>query len=104
MEALANQLGLPRPVSLGTLIQDLNAPVNLNDLMIYFQGTDDKLWRINPDGSGGVNLGGYKTKSTPTVFGQYIYFQGTDNKLWRINIDGTGGIDLGGYVGNGEGS
>jgi hypothetical protein len=100
MEALANQLGLPRPVSLGTLIQDLDQPANLSDLMIYFQGTDDKLWRINPNGSGGVNLGGYKTKSTPTVFGQYIYFQGTDNKLWRINLDGNGGTDLGGYATN----
>ena len=33
--------------------------------MIYFEGTDNKLWRANPDGSAGINLGGYKTKSTP---------------------------------------
>ena len=65
--------------------------------MLYFQGTDDKLWRTNPDGSAGVNLGGYKTKSTPIAFGNYIYFQGTDDKLWRINLDGSGGVDLGGY-------
>ena len=65
--------------------------------MLYFQGTDNKLWRTNPDGSAGVNLGEYQTKSTPIAFGNYIYFQGTDDKLWRINLDGTGGVDLGGY-------
>jgi hypothetical protein len=48
---------------------------------IYFQGTGDKLWRVNPDGSGGTNLGGYKTKSTPFVFGAHLYFQGTDDAL-----------------------
>jgi hypothetical protein len=63
---------------------------------IYFQGTDDKLWRVNPDGSGGTNLGGYKTKSTPVVFGAHLYFQGTDDALWQINLDGTGGIHVGG--------
>ncbi len=68
--------------------------------MLYFQGTDNKLWRTNPDGTGGVNLGGYQTKSTPIAFGNYIYFQGTDNKFWRINLDGSGGVDLGGYQTN----
>ena len=63
--------------------------------MIYFQGTDNKLWRANPDGSGGVNLGGYKTQSTPIAFGNFIYFQGTDNTLWRINLDGTLASGLG---------
>jgi hypothetical protein len=65
--------------------------------MIYFEGTDNKLWRTNPDGSAGVNLGGYKTKSTPVAFGSNVYFQGTDDKLWKINLDGTGGVNLGGY-------
>jgi hypothetical protein len=65
--------------------------------MIYFRGTDDKLWAANPDGSNGFNVGGYKTNSTPVAFGQYVYFQGTDDKLWRINLDGSGGINLGGY-------
>jgi hypothetical protein len=63
---------------------------------IYFQGTDNKLWRLNPDGSGGTNLGGYKTKSTPVVFGTHLYFQGTDDALWQINLDGTGGMHVGG--------
>ena len=65
--------------------------------MIYFEGTDNKLWRANPDGSAGINLGGYKTKSTPIAFGNFVYFQGTDDKLWRINLDGSQGINLGGY-------
>lgn len=65
--------------------------------MIYFQGTDNKLWRANPDGSAGINLGDYQTKSTPIVFGDYVYFQGTDDKLWKINLDGSGGVNLGGY-------
>jgi hypothetical protein len=68
--------------------------------MIYFQGTDDKLWRINLDGSAGLNLGGYQTKSTPMVFGDGVYFQGTDDKLWKINLDGSGGVYLGGYKTN----
>jgi hypothetical protein len=65
--------------------------------MIYFRGTDDKLWQANLDGSAGVNLGGYKTKSTPVVFGDFIYFQGTDDKLWKVKLDGTGGVNLAGY-------
>jgi hypothetical protein len=65
--------------------------------MIYFQGTDDKLWAVNPDGTGGVNLGGYKTRSTPAVAGGFIYFQGTDNKLWKVELDGTGGVNLGNF-------
>ena len=67
------------------------------DKYIYFQGTDDKLWRILVDGTLGINLGGHKTKSSPVADGGFVYFQGTDNKLWRINIDGTGGIHLGGF-------
>jgi PQQ-like domain len=98
LKQLAHQRNELFPLSLRHFVGA--PPPGPTDLMIYFQGTDDKLWRINPDGSGGVNLGGYKTKSTPTVFGQYIYFQGTDNKLWRINLDGNGGTDLGGYATN----
>jgi hypothetical protein len=68
--------------------------------MLYFQGTDNKLWAVNIDGSGGFNVGGYKTKSPPVVFGSHLYFQGTDDKLWQVNLDGSGGIDLGGYKTN----
>ena len=65
--------------------------------MLYFRGTDNKLWSLSDDGSGGVNLGGYETISRPTVSGDYIYFQGTDNKLWKVRLDGTDGVHLGGY-------
>ena len=58
------------------------------------------------NGTQGINLGGYKTYSTPVVTsfinsGQvadnFVFFQGTDNSLWRINLDGSGGVRLGGY-------
>jgi Domain of unknown function (DUF5050) len=65
-------------------------------IMLFFQGTDNKLWTCNLDGSGGVNLGGYQTSSPPVVAGKYIYFRGTDDQLWRINLDGTGGMNVGG--------
>ncbi|MBN9491598.1 MAG: DUF5050 domain-containing protein [Alphaproteobacteria bacterium] len=68
--------------------------------MLYFQGTDNKLWGLNVDGSGGTNIGGYKTSSTPVAFGSNLYFQGTDHKLWKTNLDGSHGVDLGGYATN----
>jgi hypothetical protein len=64
---------------------------------VFFQGTDNTLWRIDLDGSGGIKLGNYQTSSSPIVLGNYVYFRGTDNKLWRINWDGSGGVNLGGY-------
>lgn len=66
--------------------------------MLFFQGTDNKLWGLNVNGTGGVNIGGYKTQSTPVAFGPNLFFQGTDNKLWKTNLDGSNGIDLGGYA------
>lgn len=60
---------------------------------LYFQGTDNTLWRVNSDG-GGTSTG-YQTKSTPVVFGGHVYFQGSDDALWQINLDGTGGIRVG---------
>jgi hypothetical protein len=68
--------------------------------MLYFQGTDDKLWGLNVDGTGGINVGGFKTRSTPVAFGTNLYFQGTDHKLWKTNLDGSNGVDLGGYATN----
>ena len=64
---------------------------------VYFQGTDNKLWGINLNGTDGVNIGGYETASPPVVFGDYIYFQGTDDKLWKVKQDGSDGTNLGGY-------
>ena len=64
---------------------------------LFFQGTDNKLWRINLDGSHGVHLGGYNTSATPCVAGSNVYFRGTDDKLWRTNLKGGAGINLAGY-------
>ena len=61
---------------------------------VFFQGTDNTLWRINLDGSFGIKLGNYKTQSSPFVAGTYVYFRGTDDKLWRIHQDGSGGVNL----------
>jgi hypothetical protein len=63
--------------------------------MLCFQGTDNTLWRLNFDGSGGSKVSGYKCKSKPVVYGEYIFFQGTDDKLWRVNIDGSNGTVIG---------
>ena len=70
-----------------------NTPCVPGDGYIYFQGTDDKLWKVPTSGSGGVNLGGYKTNSTPWVAADgYVYFQGTDHTFWKvISTDGSSG-------------
>ena len=64
--------------------------------MIYFQGTDNTLWQLNPDGSGGAKVAGFKCNSPPVAYGSHLYFQGTDNTLWISNLDGSQGVKLGG--------
>jgi hypothetical protein len=77
---------------------------------VYFQGTDDKLWKVNVNNPGvdRTNFGEHPygqtgpiqkdaliTKSSPVVASSpidgrdYVYFQGADNRLWRISTDGT---------------
>src|SRR5713101_5569337 len=63
--------------------------------VVYFRGTDDKLWKVNGDGTGLTQIGTNKTKSTPFVFadpltGEWVYFQGTDDKLWKVRGDSAG--------------
>lgn len=63
--------------------------------VVYFQGTDNKLWKVNGDGTGQTQIGTNKTKSTPFVFadpltGEWVYFQGTDKKLWKVRGDSAG--------------
>ncbi|MEO6800584.1 MAG: DUF5050 domain-containing protein [Rhodanobacter sp.] len=63
--------------------------------VVYFQGTDYKLWKINADGTGQIQIGTNTTKSTPCVFddpmtGEWVYFQGTDDKLWKVRGDSVG--------------
>ena len=78
----------------------------VSDGYVYFQGTDDKLWKVNIDNPNGDNmwLGGYKTKSSPFVSNGYIYFQGKgsgdkDDRLYKVNVNNPNGDNtwLGGY-------
>jgi Domain of unknown function (DUF5050) len=58
--------------------------------VVYFRGTDDKLWRVTNDGSGQAQIGGNTTSSTPFVTPDgWVWFQGTDDKLWKVFNDGT---------------
>lgn len=68
--------------------------------IVYFQGTDNRLLRINSDGSNSYQIGGNSppglyTSSSPFVFsdlvdGTWVYFRGTDNKLWKVRDDEDG--------------
>jgi hypothetical protein len=72
---------------------------------VYFQGTDDKLWKVNIDNpSDNTWLGGYNTKSPPFVSNGYVYFQGkgsgdNDDRLYKVNVNNPNGDNtwLGGY-------
>jgi hypothetical protein len=58
--------------------------------VIYFQGTDNKLWKVNSDGSGQLHIGNNTTSSTPFVTPDgWVWFRGTDNKLFKVFNDGT---------------
>jgi hypothetical protein len=61
---------------------------------IYYQGTDNKLWKVRDDGTLQSQIGANTTASSPFVVpdpngGAWVYFQGTDNKLWKVRDDGT---------------
>lgn len=60
------------------------------DGVVYFRGTDNKLWRVNSDGTSQKQIGNNTTKSTPFVTADgWVWFQGTDNKLWKVFNDGS---------------
>ena len=64
---------------------------------VYFQGTDNKLWKVFNDGSQQAQIGGNTTASTPFVTADgWVYFQGTDNKLWKVFNDGSQQAQIGG--------
>jgi len=44
-----------------------NSPPVTDGTFIYFQGTDNKFWRLNLDGSHATHLGGFETASTPAL-------------------------------------
>ena len=63
--------------------------------IVYFHGTDNRLLRINSDGSNSYQIGNNSTSSSPFVFsdpvdGTWVYFRGTDNKLWKVRDDEDG--------------
>jgi hypothetical protein len=62
------------------------------DGFVYFQGTDNTVWKVNSTDGSGATVGGFKSNSMPYAAADgFVYFQGTDNTLWRVNaIDGTG--------------
>ena len=56
----------------------------------YFQGTDNKLWRVDAQtGRNQQQINNNTIQFSPFVYKDVVYFQGSDNKLWRVNIDGT---------------
>src|SRR5260370_733772 len=67
-----------------------STPFVTSDDFVFFQGTDNKLWKVKSDGSSQMQIGHNTTKSTPFVTGDgWVWFQGTDNKLWKVFNDGT---------------
>ena len=67
-----------------------SSPFVTADDVIYFRGTDDKLFRVNSDGSGLSQIGHNSTKSTPFVTADgWVWFHGTDNRLYKVFKDGT---------------
>ncbi|MUG93775.1 phosphatidylinositol-specific phospholipase C domain-containing protein [Scytonema sp. UIC 10036] len=84
-----------KPVNLGGHTT-ISSPFVAGDY-VYFQGDDNKLWKVKTDGSGTLHIGGHRTKSSPFVVGDYVYFQGDDNKLWKVKTDGSGTLHIGGH-------
>lgn len=66
----------------------LSTPV-VSGNYVYFQGTNNELFKAPTDGSGDkMRLGKGKIKSSPFVYKDYVYYQGADsdeNKLMKIN-------------------
>jgi hypothetical protein len=66
-----------------------STPFVTSDGWVWFQGTDNRLWKVFNDGTQQSQPGNNTTSSPPVVVGEYVYFRGTDNKLWRMKTDGT---------------
>jgi hypothetical protein len=65
-----------------------STPFVTSDGWVWFQGTDNRLWKVFDDGTQQSQPGNNTTSSPPTVVGNMVYFRGTDNKLWRMTTDG----------------
>jgi hypothetical protein len=67
-----------------------STPFVTPDGWVYFQGTDNTLWKVFNDGSQQSQIGNNTTASTPFVTPDgWVYFQGTDNTLWKVFNDGS---------------
>jgi len=66
-----------------------STPFATSDGWVWFQGTDDKLWKVFYDGTQQSQPRNNTTSSSPLVLGEWVYFRGTDNKLWRMMTDGS---------------
>ena len=62
------------------------------DGFVYFQGTDNTVWKVDKSSGSGTKLGGYKANSMPyAATDGFVYFEGTRQDLWRVDaMDGTG--------------
>ncbi len=54
---------------------------------VYFQGADNRLWRISTDGTSLASPNCNSTNGTPFVYGDSVFFQGTDNRLLRAGAN-----------------
>jgi Domain of unknown function (DUF5050) len=66
-------------------------PFVTKDGWVWFQGTDNRLWKVQSDGTQQSNPGGNFTASSPIVVGDSVYFQGTDNRLLRMKTADSSG-------------
>ena len=61
-----------------------------DDGYMYFRGTDNAVWRVNPmNAAENTNFGGpgvIATQSNVVAVGGYMYLRGTDDKVWRVNM------------------
>jgi len=74
----------------------LSTPCVTSDGWVWFQGTDDKLWKaLLPAATQQSQPGNNTTSSSPLVQGEWVYFRGTDNKLWRMKTDGSSQHQIG---------
>lgn len=67
-----------------------STPYVTADGWVWFQGTDNKLWKVRTDGSQQSQPRGNTTSAAPFVCGDSVYFRGTDETLWRMKTDGSG--------------
>ena len=74
-----------------------STPFVTPDGWVWFQGTDNRLWKVFKDGTQQSQPRNNTTSSSPVVSpdGQWVYFRGTDNKLWRMRTDGSAQNQIG---------